>query len=186
MTRILGISGSLRQHSFNTTLLRHAATQAPCGVELVEWGGLVAIPPFSEDTEDAPGVAVVGLREAIAESHAVLLATPEYNGSLPGQLKNALDWASRPFPDNVLRGKPVAVIGTSPSPGGTARAQTDARKILAAIGAQVLDIGLQLPRAPEHLNRSATDDTDKSSGSLDADLRHALTAVLRELAAATG
>ena len=104
---ILAVSGSLRAESYNTKLLAEAVSVAPVGAKLVPWGDLASIPAFSEDNENDTGAAVHALRAAIAEAGAVLIATPEYNGSLPGQLKNALDWASRPFPDNVLRNKPA-------------------------------------------------------------------------------
>ena len=91
--------------------------------------------------------AVQRLREAIAEADAVLIATPEYNSSLPGQLKNALDWASRPFPDNALRNKPVAVIGASTGMFGAVWAQAEARKVLGATGARVVDVELPVPHA---------------------------------------
>ncbi len=94
---ILAISGSLRAESYNTKLVSEAVAVAPVGAKLVAWGDLVSIPAFSEDGENDAGPAVRALRAAIAEAGAVLIATPEYNGSLPGQLKNALDWASRPF-----------------------------------------------------------------------------------------
>jgi chromate reductase len=91
---------------------------------------------------------VVGrLRDAIAEADGVLIATPEYNGSIPGQLKNALDWASRPFPDNALRGKPVAVIGASTGLFGAVWAQAETRKVLGMIGADVIDAELPLGQA---------------------------------------
>jgi len=170
---ILAISGSLRSESYNGMLLREAAAVAPTGAKLVAWSDLVAVPPFSEDHENNAGPAVHALRAAIAEASAVLIATPEYNGSLPGQLKNALDWASRPFPDNVLRDKPVAVIGASPSPGGTARAQVDARTVLTAIGAQVLDAELLVPHAYRQF--------DSTGRLVDADLRHQLERLVAEL-----
>src|SRR4051812_9629180 len=112
--RVLGISGSLRREALNTALLQAAAEFAPAGVELEICGGLrlKAVPPYDED--DEPGTApaaVAQLRAAIAGADAVLFATPEYNSSLPGQLKNALDWVSRPLATNVLRNKPVAVVG---------------------------------------------------------------------------
>jgi chromate reductase len=129
--RVLCISGSLRRDSYNRKLLRAAGELAPPAAELVHWHGLKALPPFDEDDEHAPGAAVVALREAIARADALLIATPQYNASLPGQLKNALDWASRPYESNVLRGKPVAVIGASPSPSGAARSQAEARTVLA-------------------------------------------------------
>ena len=106
--RILGISGSLRRDSHNTSLLRAAAMSLPSGVELELFDGLGDLPHYNADIdEDLAPQAVVHLREAIAGADGVLIATPEFNGSIPGVLKNALDWASRPFPDNALRGKPV-------------------------------------------------------------------------------
>ena len=170
---ILAISGSLRVESYNGMLLSEATAVAPVGARLVAWGDLASIPPFSEDHENDAGPAVHALRAAIAEASAVLIATPEYNGSLPGQLKNALDWASRPFPDNVLRDKPAAVIGASPSPGGTARAQADARKVLTAIGAQVLQAEVLVPHAYRQF--------DSTGRLVDADLRHQLERLVAEL-----
>jgi chromate reductase, NAD(P)H dehydrogenase (quinone) len=147
--RILGISGSLRRGSHNRELLRAAANLLPPGVELDWFDGLKAIPPYDvdDDVEPAPP-AVSELREAIGSADAVLFATPEYNASIPGQLKNALDWASRPFPDNSLRGKPVAVIGASTGMFGGVWAQAELRKVLGAIGARVLD--RDLPVAAAH------------------------------------
>jgi chromate reductase len=112
--RVLGISGSLRSGSHNTNLLRVAAQVVPPPHELEIFDGLRDVPPYDadEDTDPAPE-AVKRLRDAIAEADAVLIATPEYNSSLPGQLKNALDWASRPLATSVLRNKPVAVVGAS-------------------------------------------------------------------------
>jgi len=138
--RIVAMAGSLRAGSFNRQLLEVAARLAPAGAVVEIWEGLADIPPYSEDTdtEDAP-TPVADLRAALAAAGAVLIATPEYNGSVPGQLKNALDWASRPFPDSVLRDKPVAVIGASVSPGGARSAQAELRKVLARIGADPLE-----------------------------------------------
>src|SRR5919204_5882539 len=137
--RVLAISGSLRRESHNTRLLRVAAGLAPPPVELRLFGGLKDVPPYDEDddTDPAPEGAR-RLREAIAEADAILIATPEYNSSLPGQLKNALDWASRPFPNNVLRNKPVAVIGASTGLFGAVWAQAEARKAPKARGAHAL------------------------------------------------
>jgi chromate reductase, NAD(P)H dehydrogenase (quinone) len=150
--RIPGICGSLRAGSYNRKLLEAARALAPVGIELEPWEGLKAVPPFDEDDGPAPATAVIALREAIAAADAVLIATPQYNASLPGQLENALDWASRPYETNVLRAKPVAVIGASPSPSGAARAQGEARTVLRAIGADVLDEGLPLARASEQFD----------------------------------
>src|SRR6516164_8753219 len=114
MLRILGISGSLRRGSHNTNLLRAAAELLPPGVELEVYDGLRELPPYDPDLDVDPAhPAVARLRDDIAAADGVLIATPEYNGSIPGVLKNALDWASRPFPDNALRGRPIAVLGAS-------------------------------------------------------------------------
>ena len=140
---ILGLCGSLRRRSYNRQLLAAAATELPDGVTLEVFACLAEVPPYSEDSdEDETPAAVRALRSAIAAADAILIATPEYNASLPGQLKNALDWASRPYPDNVLRHKPVAVIGASILPFGAARAQADLRKVLRAAGAHVIDAEL--------------------------------------------
>jgi len=146
--RVLGISGSLRQDSFNSGLLRAAAELLPSGVELEVFDGLKEIPPYDADDDVAPGPAPVeALREAIAGADAVLVATPEYNASIPGVLKNALDWASRPVADNVLRGKPAAVIGASTGLFGAVWAQAEVRKVLGAIGAEVVDRELPVMQA---------------------------------------
>jgi chromate reductase, NAD(P)H dehydrogenase (quinone) len=146
-TQVLGICGSLRSGSHNCALLRAAAHVLPPGAELRAFGGLRAVPPYDEDRDVDPAPAGAGrLREAIAGADAVLFATPEYNASIPGQLKNALDWASRPFPRNVLRDKPVAVVGGSTGLFGAAWAQAELRKVLGALGARVLDGELMVPR----------------------------------------
>jgi chromate reductase len=137
--RILGISGSARRDSHNTKLLRAAASALPAGVELVEWEGLTALPIFDEDLEAERPEAVEALIEAIASADAVLIATPEYNHSIPGGLKNALDWASRPYETNPLRNKPALVIGASTGLFGAVWAQAETRKVLSAMGARVLE-----------------------------------------------
>lgn len=148
MLRILGISGSLRRGSHNTSLLRAAAEALPPGVELEVYDGLRELPPYDPDLDAEPAdPAVARLREAIAEADGVMIATPEYNGSIPGVLKNALDWASRPFPDTVLRGKPVAVIGASTGLFGAVWAQAEVRKVLGVIGADVIDQELPIGQA---------------------------------------
>src|SRR3954463_5197085 len=145
--RILGISGSLRRGSHNSRLLRAAGDALPPGAVLVEWDGLRDLPPFDEDLESTPPPAVQDLLDAIEEADAILIATPEYNASLPGSLKNALDWASRPFPDNVLRDKPSAVIGASTGLFGAVWAQAEVRKVLKASGAHVLESELPVGMA---------------------------------------
>jgi chromate reductase len=146
--RILGISGSLRRGSHNTGLLWAAAELLPPGVELEVFEGLRELPPYDPDRDVEPADPVVArLRAAIASADCVLIATPEYNGSIPGLLKNALDWASRPFPDNALRGKPVAVIGASTGLFGAVWAQAETRKVLGIIGADVIDHELPIGQA---------------------------------------
>jgi chromate reductase len=147
--RVLGISGSLRHDSHNTELLRAAATLLPSGVEFELYDGLKQIPPYDEDDEAQPPAAVVDLRERIGAADAVLFATPEYNHSIPGALKNALDWVSRPIETNTLRNKPVAVIGASTGMFGAVWAQAELRKVAAALGARVLDRELPVPAADE-------------------------------------
>jgi chromate reductase, NAD(P)H dehydrogenase (quinone) len=137
--RILGISGSLRRGSHNRKLLRAAAAALPSGVELVEWEGLAGLPAYDEDLESGRPAAVEEFLAAIESADALLIATPEYNASLPGALKNALDWASRPFPDNVLKGKPSVVIGASTGLFGAVWAQAEVRKVLKASGADVVE-----------------------------------------------
>jgi len=145
--RILGISGSLRRGSHNRRLLRAAGDALPPGAVLVAWDGLRELPPFDEDLETNPPAAVQDFLDAISDADALLIATPEYNASLPGALKNALDWASRPFPDNVLRDKPAAVVGASTGLFGAVWAQAEVRKVLKASGAHVLDSELPVGMA---------------------------------------
>jgi chromate reductase len=156
--RVLTISGSLRPDSLNTLLLRAAEEQAPAGVQLVRFTELAAIPPFHGERSD-PGerpAAVRELSEHIEAADALLIATPEYNGSIPGVLKNALDWVSTPFPGNVLRGKPVAVIGASTGGYGGMWAQAELRKVLGLTGARVVNGDLSLARAHEHFDEAGT------------------------------
>jgi chromate reductase, NAD(P)H dehydrogenase (quinone) len=146
--RVLGISGSLRRESHNRRLLVATARGLPAGVEFEELSGLELVPPFNEDLDgDAAPAAVEDLRAALQRADAVLIATPEYNHSIPGQLKNALDWASRPFPDNALRAKPAAVIGASTSLFGGVWAQAEVRRVLKTAGARPLDEELPVPSA---------------------------------------
>jgi chromate reductase len=154
--RVLTISGSLRRGSYNRRLLHEAADHAPTGVALHEWAELHAVPAFDEDLESDPPEAVAELREAIRAADAVLIATPEYNGSVPGALKNALDWASRPYKTTALRGKPVAVVGASPSPRGAQAAQDDLRRILGVIGADVVESGFAVASVHERLGADGT------------------------------
>jgi chromate reductase, NAD(P)H dehydrogenase (quinone) len=137
---VLALSGSLRRDSYNTKLVHAAARLLPEGAELELWDRLKEVPPYDEDDDVEPApAAVAALRAAIAGADALLVATPEYNSSIPGQLKNALDWASRPIATNALRNKPVAVVGASAGAFGAVWAQAELRKILAATGARVVD-----------------------------------------------
>jgi chromate reductase len=147
--RVLAVSGSLRRDSHNTRLLRAAAQRLPLGVELELYDGLKRIPPFDEDDEATPAREVQEWRAAIDAADAVLFATPEYNSSIPGQLKNAIDWASRPLATAALRNKPAAVIGASTGMFGAVWAQAELRKALAAAGARVIDRELPIALADE-------------------------------------
>ena len=151
--RVLAIPGSLRNDSYNAKLLYNAAELFPEDATLDLWGGLKSIPPYDEDDdgEGTPG-AVAELRDAIADADAILIATPEYNHSIPGQLKNALDWVSRPLAANPLRNKPVAVIGASTSAFGGVWAQAELRKVAGAMAARVLDVELAVPHAHERFD----------------------------------
>jgi chromate reductase len=139
--RVLGISGSLRRDSHNTMLLRAAGELLEAeGAQFVVYDELREVPPYDED-DDGPEApeAVVRLREAVAGADGVFFTTPEYNSSVPGQLKNAIDWLSRPLATNVLRNKPVAVVGASTGMFGAVWAQAELRKVLGATGARVAE-----------------------------------------------
>jgi chromate reductase len=125
--RILGFAGSLRRYSLNKALLRAAVQLAPKNV-LIETFDLDGIPPFNQDLETQPPQKVKEFKAKIREADALLIATPEYNYSIPGVLKNAIDWASRPYGDNAFEGKPVGVMGASTGMLGTARAQYHLRQ----------------------------------------------------------
>ncbi|HYY65079.1 MAG TPA: NAD(P)H-dependent oxidoreductase [Gaiellaceae bacterium] len=175
MTRILGISGSLRRDSHNTSLLRAAAEAAGPDVEVEVYEGLKDVPPYDEDDDVHPRPeAVARLNAAIGDADAVLFATPEYNSSIPGQLKNAIDWISRPVATNALRNKPVAVVGASTGAFGAVWAQAELRKVLAALGARVLDIELPVPHAHTRFDEE---------GLTDEEIRASLAEAVEELAA---
>jgi chromate reductase, NAD(P)H dehydrogenase (quinone) len=151
--RILAVSGSLRESSFNTSLLRAALEAAPEGVELELWEGIGDLPLYDEDLEgaDVPE-SVRRLREDWGAADAILFSTPEYNGSIPGGLKNAVDWASRPRLEGVLRNKPVAVIGASTGQFGALWAQQDLKRILGVAGARVVGTEIPVARAHERID----------------------------------
>jgi chromate reductase len=173
---VLGISGSLRRGSHNTRLLRAAEAFLPEGVELRLYDGLKAVPPYDEDDDHEPAPEPVArLRAAIAEADALLIATPEYNHSIPGQLKNAVDWASRPVGAGALRNKPTAVIGASTGAFGAVWSQAEMRKVLAAAGARVVEGDVALGHAHDRL---------RPDGSLvDDDVRDQLREVVLDLVA---
>ena len=175
--RILAISGSLRRHSYNTALLREAAELAPAGVELELYEGLELLPPYNEDADgDRPPAEGERLRDAIAAADGLLIATPEYNGSIPGQLKNAVDWASRPARARAIWGKPVAVVGATTGSYGAVWAQADLRRSLGIAGARVLEVELPVAKAHERF--------DEQGQLEDEQLRERLAEIVRELAAA--
>jgi chromate reductase len=183
--RILGIAGSQRRGSHNRRLLRAAGDQLPPGAVLLEWEALAQLPAFNEDEETDPPRAVRAFLREIERADALLIATPEYNASVPGALKNALDWASRPFPDNVLRDKPCAVIGASTGLFGAVWAQAEVRKALKASGAHV--IGSELPvaladSAFTHDGGLADDELTERLGDLLADLVREVSAPVEEAA----
>jgi chromate reductase len=148
--RVLGITGSLRRDSYNHALLRAAAERLPAGVEWSEFERLGEVPPYDFDLEaEGPPEPVEALREAMREADAVLVATPEYNHSIPGVLKNALDWASRPAGKSALMGKPAAVVGASTGMFGAVWAQAETRKVHGALGGRVVEAELPVARAAE-------------------------------------
>ncbi|MBA3348675.1 MAG: NAD(P)H-dependent oxidoreductase [Actinobacteria bacterium] len=173
--KILAISGSLRTGSHNTDLLQGAAAAAPDGVEIELYDGLKGIPPYDAD-DDVPGdppVAVARLKAALAAADAVLISTPEYNSSIPGALKNALDWASRPLLESPVRNKPAAVISSSTGMFGGVWAAAETRKVLGALGARTLEDTVAVPKAHARL-----------ADGVDATLLDELRAVIDALAAA--
>src|ERR1700691_4328239 len=150
--RLLAISGSLRRDSHNTTLLRAAAALLPPEVELVIYERLGELPPFNEElVSDRPATAQ-HLWDEIDAADGVLISTPEYNSSIPGVLKNALDWMSQPLIESPLRNKPAAVIGASTGMFGAVWSQAEPRTVLGAIGARVVDRELPIPTAHEQFD----------------------------------
>ena len=176
--RVLGISGSLRRGSLNSALLRAAAERLPAAVELVEFEGLREIPPYDADLElEGTPLAVRQLREAIRGADAVLVATPEYNHSIPGVLKNALDWASRPAGQSALSGKPAAAIGASTGMFGAVWAQAETRKVLGALGGRVVEAELPVARAAEQYVDGELELTPQQSDQLEGILAELVSAV---------
>jgi chromate reductase, NAD(P)H dehydrogenase (quinone) len=178
--KILAISGSLRRDSYNTGLLRAAAELAPAGVdvELYPSNRLAAIPPYDGDVQELrTPEAVTELKGAIAFADAVLVATPEYNSSIPGQLKNAFDWVSRPLAESPLRGKPTMVIGASASAYGAIWAQADLRKVLGTLGGRIVEAEVAVAHAGERF--------DELGRLTDEETREQLTQAVGDLVGAT-
>jgi chromate reductase len=179
--RVLGISGSLRHGSLNSALLRAAAERLPAGAELVEFERLRDVPPYDEDLEIEGTPAVIeALREAVRGADAVLIATPEYNHSLPGQLKNALDWVSRPAGQSALNGKPAAAIGASTGMFGAIWAQAELRKVLGAMGGRVIEAELPVGHAKELLAGDRLELSPQQSDQLEELLAELVAAAERE------
>jgi len=175
---VLGISGSLRRDSYNTKLVRAVgelfdATDA----DFVPYEALKAVPPYDEDDDVEPALeAVSRLRAAVAGADAIVIATPEYNSSIPGHLKNALDWISRPIATNVMRNKPVAVIGASTGAFGAVWSQAELRNVSRAIGARVLDVEVAVGHAHTRF--------DEGGGLIDDAIREQLHALVDEVVTA--
>ncbi len=179
--RVLGISGSLRRDSFNSALLRTAAERLPAGAELVGFDRLREVPPYDEDAEvDSVPAVVEELRAAVRDADAVLIATPEYNSSIPGQLKNALDWVSRPAGRSALNGKPAAVVGASTGMFGAVWAQAELRKVLGAMGGRVVEAELAVGHAREHFVDGRLGLSPEQAGQLDEILDELVAAAERE------
>lgn len=168
-TTLVGISGSLRHRSLNTALLRSASQLAPPHVR-VELGTIRGIPLFDQDVEDRDGVpeAVVLLKEQIARASGLLLVTPEYNLGIPGVMKNAIDWLTRPFQDvrRIFGGRPVALLSASATPSGGASALAAWLPILKAFGARTFDRHLSVPKAFQVFDENGALIDDQLAGRL--------------------
>ncbi len=175
--RVLAISGSLRDASNSTALLRALREEAPEGVDVVLWDGLKSMPPYDQDDDVFPAPAApAAFRELVREADAVFFATPEYNSSVPGALKNALDWGSRPLATNAFRNKPVAVISSSAGAFGGVWAAAELRKVLGAMGARVTEAELSVGHAHEKLD----DEGELADDDVRTGLREALQTLIAE------
>jgi chromate reductase len=171
--KILGIAGSLRAGSFNRMLLKNAQQLTPAGATL-EIYDLHGIPVFSEDDEKNPPAKVKDFKARIRASDAIVFATPEYNYSIPGGLKNAIDWASRPYGDSAWMGKPAAIMGASMGRMGSARAQYHLRQVCVYIQVEVMN-------SPEVMVSSAHENFDASGKLTHESSRDAVRELLQAL-----
>ena len=173
--KVLGIVGSLRRNSYNLYAMRAAKSKIPSGAEL-EIFTLDGIPPFNQDDEQHPTAKVVQLKSSIRSADALLIATPEYNYSIPGVLKNAIDWATRPYGDNPFMGKPTAIMGASTGGMGTSRSQYHLRQVLTALNAHTLN---QPEMMISHANDVFDDEGRLIDEKLNAQLEKLLNALIR-------
>jgi chromate reductase len=181
---ILGIAGSLRAGSYNRAALRAAQQLGPDGVRLDTFD-IDGLPGFNQDNEQQPPQKVVELKQRIRAADAVLLVTPEYNYSVPGVLKNAIDWASRPYGDSAWNGKPAAVMGASVSTLGTARAQYHLRQMFVFLNVPaVLQPEVMIAKAPEQFDAQGNL-TNPDTKKLITDLLAALVRLVRVWSAAS-
>jgi chromate reductase len=171
--RILGIAGSLRRESYNRAALRAATKLVPKDATL-ETFELHGIPLFNQDEEQNPHPKVTELKRRIREADAILFVTPEYNYSVPGVLKNAIDWASRPYGDNAWNGKPAAIMGASPGAIGTARAQYHLRQIMVYLNMFPIN-------NPEVMIRDAADCFDQAGNLTDVMTKEFILDLLQNL-----
>ena len=180
--RVAGVPGSLREGSLNKGLLRAAVELAPAGMEIQIYTRLGDLPPYNDDVfQKGDPEPVADLKTFISRADAILISTPEYNYGIPGVLKNAIDWVSRPVATNALRNKPVAVVGASTGAFGAAWAQAELRKVLAALGARVLDVELPVPHAHTRFEEGELIDDE-----IRANLAEAVEALAAEIRAREG
>ncbi|MBK5231473.1 MAG: NAD(P)H-dependent oxidoreductase [Thermoleophilia bacterium] len=177
--KVLAIHGSLRADSFSRRLAAAAADLAPEGVEVELYDGLDSVPNYNQDLEpDRIPAGVEDLREKMEASDAILIVTPEYNASVPGALRNAIDWASRPHGDSSLQGRPAAIISNSPMPFGAIWANQQVRKSFTITGTPTVERELAIGKIDERLGEDGTI-TDQAT-------RDDITSILAELEELTG